>query len=104
MACFHAQQCVEKYLKGFLVLHRITFPKTHDLEHLLSEAVEKDPLMEVLRRDTAALKPYSVEIRYPGEEASPAEARTAAQRMKRVRGFLRKKLGLSGDPVRRKRK
>jgi len=30
--CFHAQQCVEKYLKAFLVLRRINFPKTHDIK------------------------------------------------------------------------
>jgi len=34
--CFHAQQCVEKYLKAFLVWKGIDFPKTHDIEHLVS--------------------------------------------------------------------
>ena len=33
--CFHAQQCVEKYLKAFLTLKRIDFPKTHDVGELL---------------------------------------------------------------------
>jgi HEPN domain-containing protein len=35
--CFHAQQAVEKFLKAFLVFHDIDFPKTHDLDYLLSE-------------------------------------------------------------------
>jgi HEPN domain-containing protein len=30
-ACFHAQQCVEKYLKAALVSRGRAFPKTHDL-------------------------------------------------------------------------
>jgi HEPN domain-containing protein len=34
--CYHAQQCVEKCLKGLLVWHSIDFPKTHDLGALLS--------------------------------------------------------------------
>ena len=34
--CFHAQQCIEKYLKALLVLRAIDFPKTHDLEKLVS--------------------------------------------------------------------
>jgi HEPN domain-containing protein len=34
--CFHAQQCVEKYLKAFLVCKGIDFPKTHDIEHLVA--------------------------------------------------------------------
>lgn len=33
--CFHAQQCVEKYLKALLVWKGIDFPKTHDLEKLI---------------------------------------------------------------------
>jgi HEPN domain-containing protein len=34
--CFHAQQCIEKYLKALLVLRAIDFPRTHDLEKLVS--------------------------------------------------------------------
>lgn len=34
--CFHAQQCAEKYVKALLVLDGIPFPKTHDLERLVS--------------------------------------------------------------------
>jgi HEPN domain-containing protein len=34
--CFHAQQCVEKYLKAFLVYKGIDFPRTHDVERLVA--------------------------------------------------------------------
>ena len=47
--CFSAQQCVEKYLKAFLVYHRKGFPKTHDLAELLKIAFVVDPLLEVIR-------------------------------------------------------
>jgi len=33
--CFHAQQCVEKYLKARLNEASLAFHKSHDLEHLL---------------------------------------------------------------------
>jgi len=33
-ACFHAQQAVEKYLKGALALSGQQVPRTHDLEEL----------------------------------------------------------------------
>ena len=33
--CFHAQQCVEKYLKALLVTQDLEFPKIHDLVELL---------------------------------------------------------------------
>ena len=31
MACFHAQQCAEKYLKGYLIAHSVPFRFVHDL-------------------------------------------------------------------------
>ena len=33
--CFHAQQCVEKYIKALLLHHRINFPKSHDIGELI---------------------------------------------------------------------
>ena len=33
---FHAQQCVEKYLKAFLVLKETEFQKIHDIEKILA--------------------------------------------------------------------
>ena len=41
--CFHAQQCVEKYLKGRLTEAGIPFPKTHDLDMLLNLALTIEP-------------------------------------------------------------
>ncbi len=41
--CFHAQQCVEKYLKGKLQEETIKFPKTHDLEKLLDLLLPIEP-------------------------------------------------------------
>jgi HEPN domain-containing protein len=88
--CFSAQQCVEKYLKAFLVHHRIGFPKTHDLVELLKIALAVDPLLEVIRPNVRELLPYAVAFRYPGEEATPDESRRAVLAMKNVREFLAK--------------
>ena len=38
-ACFHAQQCVEKYLKARLQKTGLAFPKTHDLLNLLKRVL-----------------------------------------------------------------
>jgi HEPN domain-containing protein len=35
MVGFHAQQCAEKYLKGYLVYHDVDFPYTHNISSLL---------------------------------------------------------------------
>ena len=40
--CFHAQQSAEKYLKAFLVRHKIPFRKTHDLRDLRRQCVQMD--------------------------------------------------------------
>ncbi len=43
--CFHCQQAVEKYLKAFLVYKKIEFPKTHDVDFLLSKCISINPLL-----------------------------------------------------------
>src|SRR5262245_37852782 len=75
--CFSAQQCVEKYLKAFLVYHRKGFPRTHDLAELLKIALVVDPPLAVTRVNVRELLPYAVTFRYPGKEATTEESRRA---------------------------
>ncbi len=91
--CFHAQQCAEKYLKAFLVFHRIAFPKTHDLLDLLELAKKKDVTLELLRPDLVYLEPYAVKFRYPGEFATRHEAKRSARVMTHIRLAFRDRLG-----------
>lgn len=91
---FHSQQCIEKYLKAFLVLRKVDFPKTHDLIELLEIALTKDPLIDIFREDMRILNPFSVLFRYPGESATLEESGMALKTMKRIRKFFREKLGL----------
>jgi HEPN domain-containing protein len=44
LIAYHAQLCAEKYLKAFLVYHRIDFPYTHDIGRLLELCAEKGEL------------------------------------------------------------
>lgn len=64
---FNAQQAAEKFLKAFLVLHQIYFPKTHDIGRLLDLVSTADPDLSVLLRPAITLNPYGVEYRYPGD-------------------------------------
>lgn len=41
--CFHAQQAIEKYPKGFLQHFEMEFPRTHDLNVLLNLLAHKIP-------------------------------------------------------------
>ncbi len=91
--CFHAQQCVEKYLKALLAFHGLNFPKTHNVRALAALAPGRfrpDIPPEVQDR----LTEYATVTRYPGDyEAIPlAEARSAVQVARRVRLQIRKLL------------
>jgi HEPN domain-containing protein len=35
LIAYHAQQCVEKYIKAYLVYHEIDFPYSHNIARLL---------------------------------------------------------------------
>lgn len=48
-ACFHAQQCVEKYLKARLQEAGIVFGKTHNLTFLLDLLLSIEPEWDVFR-------------------------------------------------------
>jgi HEPN domain-containing protein len=80
-ACFHAQQCVEKYLKAVLIARQIPVEKVHDLEVLLDRCLGVHPLWEPMRDDLQLLTQYAVQFRYPGENADKEEARKAVQAM-----------------------
>jgi HEPN domain-containing protein len=69
-ACFHAQQCAEKYLKAILQEQDIVFGKTHNLPALLELILPTDPSWEMLRLHLQALNTFAVDIRYPGEFAN----------------------------------
>ena len=81
-ACFHAQQCLEKYLKAVLIKNRIPFSKVHDLEVLLDLCLAVYPLWEPMRNDMQLLTQYAVQFRYPGESADKEDARQAVSAMK----------------------
>jgi len=97
MACFHAQQCAEKYLKGFLASHRKDFPFSHLLNHLLALCREIDEEFAGIEDSVMELQEYSTSVRYPADEfgePSPRAARTAFDRPRQIRDFVRRKANL----------
>ncbi len=91
---FHAQQCAEKYLKAFLVRHRIAFRKTHDLRDLRRQCVEVDSVFDLLTDALLLLNQFAIDSRYPGLALTHQDARDAVAAMKQVRAFVRARLGL----------
>ena len=67
MACYHAQQCAEKYLKGFLVSRAHSFNFVHDLFYLTQECAKLRPIFLELELAAETLGRYGAGVRYPME-------------------------------------
>jgi len=66
--CYHCQQAVEKYLKGYLVFQGIEEPpKIHNLMALCDMCSESDPQFDDIVAKCNALNAYGVQPRYPDE-------------------------------------
>ncbi|MBI5194177.1 MAG: HEPN domain-containing protein [Nitrospirae bacterium] len=93
--CFHAQQCAEKYMKGFLTFHEIDFPKTHSIEDLVLLCKDISPSLESEIGDVEVLSIYAVEARYPSEmyyEIPEEKAYEAIEFAKKVNSVVLKHL------------
>jgi HEPN domain-containing protein len=91
-ATFHAQQCAEKYFKALLVAHGQVFPRTHDLAALSDLCFQNGIIIPVDQDSLQRLAAYAVQVRYPGEDPTPDEAREALPTAQAVRRFARKLL------------
>ena len=91
--CFHAQQCIEKYLKAWLQEANMPVLRTHNLEELLTLIVPTLP-------DWADWQPdfktkYAVEPRYPGDPVTVENTQHASSICDEVRQAVRTQLKLA---------
>lgn len=88
-ACFHAQQAVEKALKAVLINRQAQFPRTHQIEPLLTLLSNSDVVLEDWMRELDELTDYAVESRYPGffEETTAADCEKAILLARRTLGW-----------------
>jgi HEPN domain-containing protein len=93
-ACFHTQQCAEKYLKARLEEAGINFSKTHNLPQLLSLILPIEPTWLILQPALLALNIFSVDFRYPGMSAVRADAKDAVNHCRSMRHVIRLAFGL----------
>lgn len=77
--CFHMQQAVEKYLKGFLVYYGYEAEKTHNISRIIEKCIAVDPSFEALTdAGIEILTPYGTIIRYPDDFYMPDMPETEA--------------------------
>ena len=86
--CYHCEQAVEKYLKGFLVSKEQIPPKIHDLTHLCNLCSEQNQDFASILPQCSYLKQFGVQPRYPKEmDISDANVEKAVKYALDVRDF-----------------
>jgi HEPN domain-containing protein len=70
IAIYHCQQSAEKAIKGFLILHDQTFPRTHDVRLLLQLAIAINPNLQQHQEASELLTPYASPSAYSQVEIS----------------------------------
>ena len=94
VVCFLAEQCAEKYLKGFLEEQNIAFQKIHDLVVLLNASTGLLPALDPLKPQLAHLSTFGIAARYPGVHADRYAAESAMRIGEEVRTAVRGSFGL----------
>ncbi len=67
IACYHCQQCIEKYLKGFIASKGGMLQKTHSLVVLCNVCISYDERFNNILEMCANLTVYGSEVRYPNK-------------------------------------
>ncbi|WP_129125058.1 HEPN domain-containing protein [Geomonas oryzae] len=95
--CFHAQQAIEKSLKGLLVAEGKNAGKTHDLVRLLTETLEFMPELSSYEELLEEITEYGVAVRYPNgfPEPSLEEAVKAYETANAIRTQILEKMNLN---------
>ena len=95
--CFHAQQCVEKYLKAWLQEMNIPIPRTHNLEDLLNLILPTIPTWRAWKVDISDLSKHAVETRNVGQSPTVEDASLAMETCQMVRKAVRAELKLPNE-------
>ena len=95
LACYHAQQCAEKYLKGYLTHRDVPFKFVHALAYLVRLCMSADRSFADVLSEAAELQDYATDARYPIEgvrEPTLKDARKAVARARAIRKFVRARI------------
>ena len=93
VACFHAQQSAEKYLKAYLSLQNIAYPKIHDLVEIVQRCEKINAEFTFINGLCQHLNLYAVRIRYSDElDLELRDAKKAISAATEIKEFILKKI------------
>jgi HEPN domain-containing protein len=87
VACFHAQQAVEKSLKAVLFGHKIEFGPTHDLIKLTKLLRSRGIVVPVSDSQLRRLNPFAVTFRYDDADIETTAQEDAANLVSSTRAW-----------------
>lgn len=92
--CFHCQQAVEKYLKAFLIYHKVEIKRTHIIKYHLIQCAKIDKDFDNI--EVKGLSRFAVDIRYPDDFYVPdlEESKFYYELAKHIRDKVFTKLGI----------
>jgi len=93
VACFHAQQAVEKSLKAALFAHEIEFGRTHDLIKLTQLLRSRGINVPVSDSQLRRLNPFAVTFRYDDPDIEPIPQEDAANLVSSTRAWAEMTVG-----------
>ena len=86
--CYHAQQCIEKLMKGSLIHFGVTPPRTHNLMWLNKLLRPVAPDWSASEDELDFLTRAGIAFRYPGSAAETDDATEALAICRRLREAL----------------
>ncbi len=95
IACFHAYETADKYLKARLEEAGVQFERTLALKKTMKLTLAVEPDWKELRADLSKLSVYTIDYLYPGKEAGKDDAQEAIESCRRIRKVIRTAFGLS---------
>ena len=97
MACFHAQQAVEKSLKAVLFSRRIEFERIHDLVKLAQLLSTCGLVLPVPEDQLRRLNPFAVTFRYDDLEVEPISRLDTASIVADVRRWAEEQVSVAAE-------
>jgi len=93
IACFHAQQAIEKSLKAVLFSRLVEFRRTHDLIELSALLEDKGIQIPIASAWLKALNPFAVAFRYEETELHGLDMAALTEVVRTLRGWAGELLG-----------
>lgn len=88
IVCFHCQQALEKYFKGYLIYKTGLLQEGHSLIKLCKKASSYDGIFSKFIKDCAFINTFYIETRYPAEDPLVVSKEDAEECMRIVEEII----------------